>query len=260
MKHTFQRCTERTEILSTFHIRVEHISVRKYTIETNWNQLGLKAHKLSLPLAAHWPPSNSPMCGPTPLTLPKWQLDRFSHNYATKSLVTIRHPKFNPQNCPFPFDDYNPSTPIPQLTPLTIQNGIWIQSAVLPQYTFWTHRQTNWPTDHQTNRWDRWQVYTISTCARYIDSEVLKIKSTVDNRCSFTTLSAQSGHILHNTSTSKWATISNDNNGFLERKMGDESTQSSETQTSLRTISSRPRPMPRPVPFKVKVKARAIQG
>ena len=34
-------------------------------------------------------------------------------------------------------------------TPLTTPNGIRIQSAVLPQYTFRTHRQTNRPTDRQ---------------------------------------------------------------------------------------------------------------
>jgi len=51
--------------------------------------------------------------------------------------------------------------PIPQQTPLTIPNGIRIHSAVFPQYTFWS--------DRQTHRWDRRQVYTISAYARCID-------------------------------------------------------------------------------------------
>jgi len=34
-------------------------------------------------------------------------------------------------------------------TPLTIQNGIWIQSTVLPQYTFRTDKPTNTHTDRQ---------------------------------------------------------------------------------------------------------------
>jgi len=34
MKCRFQHCIVRTEILSTFHARVEYISVTKYTIET----------------------------------------------------------------------------------------------------------------------------------------------------------------------------------------------------------------------------------
>jgi len=42
-----------------------------------------------------------------------------------------------------------------------------MQSAVLPQHTFWSHRQTDRPTD----RWDRRQDYTISTYACYIDRQ-----------------------------------------------------------------------------------------
>ena len=61
-----------------------------------------------------------------------------SHNHATKSpSVTIGRPKYTtPSN-----------TPIPRSIPLTISNGIRIQSAVLPQYTF--------QTDRLTDRWDR---------------------------------------------------------------------------------------------------------
>jgi len=49
---------------------------------------------------------------------------------------------------PTPWTITTPSnTPIPRLTPFTIPNGIRIHSAVLPQYTFRTDRQTDKPTD-----------------------------------------------------------------------------------------------------------------
>ena len=43
-------------------------------------------------------------------------------------------------------------TPISRPTPLTISNGIQIQSAILPQYTLRTDCQTDRPTDRQTDR------------------------------------------------------------------------------------------------------------
>jgi len=39
-------------------------------------------------------------------------------------------------------------TPIPRPTPLTTPNGIRIQSAVLPQYTFRLHRETDGISDN----------------------------------------------------------------------------------------------------------------
>jgi len=66
---------------------------------------------------------------------------------------------------------------MPGPIPLTIANGIWIQSAVLPQYTFQTDRQTR--THTQSNRWTRRQVNSISAYARYIytsQSDVLIIE------------------------------------------------------------------------------------
>jgi len=54
-------------------------------------------------------------------------------------------PQIHPQNCPFPFDDHHRNLIHPFLDqpPLTTTNGIRIQSAVLPQYTLQTDRQTN---------------------------------------------------------------------------------------------------------------------
>jgi len=51
-------------------------------------------------------------------------------NYATKSLKLPLRLRPSP-----PLSN----APIPRLTPLTIPNGIWIQSAVLPPYTFQTN-------------------------------------------------------------------------------------------------------------------------
>jgi len=51
-------------------------------------------------------------------------------------------PQIHTQNCPLPFDNHHSwsNTHIPWPTALTTPNSIWIQSAILPQYTFWTHR------------------------------------------------------------------------------------------------------------------------
>jgi len=66
-----------------------------------------------------------------------------------------------PPKLPLSFDITTPSnTPIPQSTPLTTPKGIQIQSAVLPQYTFWTNKH-----NVETERWDRRQVYSKSTHA-----------------------------------------------------------------------------------------------
>jgi len=56
------------------------------------------------------------------------------------------------------------NTPIPQLTPLTTPNGIQIQLAVLPQYTF------------RTDRWSRRQAHTMSApLTMLIESDTLVI-------------------------------------------------------------------------------------
>jgi len=56
--------------------------------------------------------------------------------------------KQNLQNLPFPWDVDPYNTRIPWTTPLTIPNGIQIQSAVFPQFT----NRTDRPTDRQINR------------------------------------------------------------------------------------------------------------
>jgi len=57
-------------------------------------------------------------------------------------------PQIQPKTTPSPSTITTPSnTPIRQPTPLTKPNGIWIQSAVLPQYTLRTDQLTDQPTD-----------------------------------------------------------------------------------------------------------------
>ena len=75
-------------------------------------------------------------------------------------------PKFIPKSAPSPSTITTPSnTAIPRPTPLTIPNGIRIHSAVLPQYTFQTDRQT-----------DRWSMRETCTNSAYalIGSDALK--------------------------------------------------------------------------------------
>jgi len=73
------------------------------------------------------------------------------------------HPKaaLSPRRSPTPSN-----TPIPRPTPLTIPNDFRIQLAVLPQYTFRTDR-------HQTDWWDKRQVYSNSAYAVLIVSDAL---------------------------------------------------------------------------------------
>jgi len=77
-------------------------------------------------------------------------IDWVANSSATQSLnpspafsKSMKSMQIHPQNCLFPYDDHHPSnTPIHRPTPLTTRNSIQIHSAVLPQYTFRTHRQT----------------------------------------------------------------------------------------------------------------------
>jgi len=62
MKRRFQRYLVRTEILSTFHVRVEYISVRKirHSAHSNhWRRTCLKIPKSALSFGAREPPSNT---------------------------------------------------------------------------------------------------------------------------------------------------------------------------------------------------------
>ena len=77
---------------------------------------------------------------------PQWRTSlvvKSSQNYSRRAhrrpIGYNRTPQIHLQNCPFPTTISTPlNTPIPRPTPLTAPNGIQIQSAVLPQYIFWT--------------------------------------------------------------------------------------------------------------------------
>jgi len=98
----------------------------------------------------------------------KRQLDRFTHftqlHVRNKFPIGYHGMPNLPLNRPFPIDDFAPSNmPILQQTQLITPNGIQIQSAILPQYTFWT-------TDRLTDRWARRQVCSrlcTKTCSDY---------------------------------------------------------------------------------------------
>jgi len=84
-----------------------------------------------------------------------------------------------PNTSPSPCGMWTPSnTPIPQLTPLTTPNSIQIYSAILPQYTLWTDRLTDRPTDGLGDR-----SVPIPAYALYID-----YSDTANNICLFPTI------------------------------------------------------------------------
>ena len=85
-----------------------------------------------------------------------------------------------PKTAPSAWGTWTPSTtPMPWLTPLTIPNGMQIQSAVLPQYTFRTDRPTDRQMDthtqtHTDGLGDRSETWAL-TLTRLIDSDALII-------------------------------------------------------------------------------------
>jgi len=152
MKRRFRRYIVRTEIFSIFHARVEYNSLKNQVIETI-GPMRQTTPKSTFPHKPRGIPFRTSMPGPTPLTTPNdnWSVDSLLHSYATKSpLVTMERLKFTPKTAPSLSTITTPSdTPIPRLTPLTIQNGIRFHSAVLSQYTFRKDRPTDRPTHNR---------------------------------------------------------------------------------------------------------------
>jgi len=148
MNRRFQVYIVYTGILSTFHARIEYISVKQIC---HWNQWGLTP----VPLGT-WTPSNMPIPRLIPFTTPN---DNSIDSHTSTQLsnkVPIGYngmPKIHPKTDPSPLTFTTPSnTPIIRQTPLTIPNDIRIHSAILPQYTFWTDRPTHWHTYTHTDR------------------------------------------------------------------------------------------------------------
>ena len=172
MKCRFQWCIVHTKILSTFHARVEYISVTKYAIETI-GPMWANDPKIYPFHLGTWTPSNTWMPGMT-------QLTTNDSSIAASTSTQLRNkgpigyngtPQIHPQNCPSPSTIITPSNkPIPRPTPITIPNGIRIQSANLPQNTLWT----DWPKDRQTDRWSRRMFHNMSApLAMLIESDAL---------------------------------------------------------------------------------------
>jgi len=81
-------------------------------------------------------------------------------------------PQIHPQNCSFTFDDHrlhliHSSLDRPHSSTQTASRS----SQPFCHSTLVGHTQSDRPTDRQTERWDRRQVYTVSAYARYIDRE-----------------------------------------------------------------------------------------
>jgi len=165
MKRRFQRYIVCTVIMSTFHARVKYISVKNTSLKP-MGQWGTKPQKPTLSVEEQEFPSSTSMPGPT--HSPRRTTDRsvhtLPHNYATK----LHWLQWDAPNSPIklPFDDHHTHQHThPSTDPTHHPNGIRIQWAVLPQYSF--------RTDRQTDRWARRQVRKISVYARLIESDAL---------------------------------------------------------------------------------------
>jgi len=145
------------EIFSIFHAWIEYISVQN----TQFKPMGPNPPKPSLPHII-------PECLSRPNSPPKTRdrsIHALLHNQASKSpLVTMGCPTFTPKTAPYRSTSPLPSnTPIPRPIPLNSPNGIRMQSALLPQYSFQIDQQAD--TDKQTSRWDRRKFYSKSAYA-----------------------------------------------------------------------------------------------
>jgi len=98
------------------------------------------------------------------------------HNYATKDHWLQRDTSNSPTKLPLPIRRLPPpsNTPIPWSTPLTTPNGMWIQSAISPQYTL--------RTDRPTDRWSR-RMFCSAPLAMLIESDVLKSTCESSSEC-----------------------------------------------------------------------------
>jgi len=164
MKRRFRRYIVHMEILSTFYIRVEYISVQEKMLfcpfkpmgEKSWNSpflWGTWTHLIHP--SFHWHHSPPQTTARSVHTLP--------HKYTSESpLITMGCPKFTPKlTLPLWRSPPLSNTPTHRPAPLTIPNGIWIHSSVLPQISFRTDRQTDRPTDG-LGEWSVWILRTLA--------------------------------------------------------------------------------------------------
>ena len=154
MKRRFQHILSMRKYCQLFTYESNTFLCKKYIIlpiQTNGGTNAEKSPKQPFPFCGKWTPCNTWMPGPTSLTTPN---DNSIGSHTSAQIcdkIPIGYngtPYIHPKTVPFPSTITTPSnTPIPRPTPLTTSNGIRIQSAVLPQYTLWTNRQTDRGTD-----------------------------------------------------------------------------------------------------------------
>jgi len=140
----FQRCIVCTEIMSIFHAQVEYVSLERYTIQTNGNEI---PSNLPFPLGHIDPNLIHPSLNWPQLKIPN---DSSIGSLTSAQLCSKDSINETPHNghiylqiASSPFDDHHPHPIHPSLTNSTHHpNGIQIQSSILPQYTFRTDRQT----------------------------------------------------------------------------------------------------------------------
>jgi len=113
MKRRFQRYLVRTEILSTFHVWIECISVRKIRHYAHSNQWWRKCRKIPETAPSLGEREPDPVQYAHPSTDPthhaKRQLDWFTHYHTTMQQSPLRlqwDAQLHLQNCLFPFDDH----------------------------------------------------------------------------------------------------------------------------------------------------------
>jgi len=130
IKHRFQRCIVHMEILSTFHAQVKYIYVYKIHHRNQWATGDKKPQKPLHPLQPRGPPSSTSMPGTTQLTTP----NDSSTGSRTSSTQLCNKVPTGCNGMPLPLWWSPPASngAIPCPTPLTISNGIRIQSSILP--------------------------------------------------------------------------------------------------------------------------------
>jgi len=165
MNHRFLSYILHTEIVSTFHARVEYISIKQILLKP----MGAKNPQNHPFSWATLTPSNTPIPRPTPLNTPNDSsiTSHSSHNYTTKSpFITMKCPKFIPKYGPYPSMITTVSSNPPSTDPT--YHPKWHPDPITRFATI------HFP-DRQTDRWDIWQLDSMSAYsayAHYIDREL----------------------------------------------------------------------------------------
>jgi len=172
MKCRFQQYLVRTEILSTFHVRVIYIYVWKYVIlpiQTNGGANAEKSPKQPLPLGARESHLTDECLGRA--HSPRQTIAaRSSTQLCNKGLNGFNGtPLIHHQNCPFPSNDHYPHLIHPSLdhphSPSQTASGS-NQPFCHSTFSGQIDRQIDTKAHTQTNRWARQQVRNMSAYAQ----------------------------------------------------------------------------------------------